>query len=228
MNQIKVLLMIPSLMALSACQLLGQGQKEEPVQKEIVIVKSPMERWDETRPELLAKLRTDARLRVQEIENSSIYIQIRSLSSLISKKNEISREMSSILNHILASIEGYDSIKIDIIGHTDNSGNTRRSIQISKQWAEAVSRYLHEHGAKQPINHDGFGSERPIAKNNTSEGRAVNRRVDIFLSLDETSAQPEKQTQEDMAPTGAEVTKTPTDTNKESEALPDSKVEKSL
>lgn len=228
MNRIKVFLIIPPLMALSACQLFGQEQKEEPVQKEIVIVKSPMERWDETRPELLAKLRTDARLRVQEMENASIYIQIRSLNALISKKNEISKEMSSILNHILASIEGYDSIKIDILGHTDNSGNTRRNLQISKQWAEAVSRYLHEHGAKQPINHDGFGSERPIAKNNTSEGRAVNRRVDIFISLDETNAQPEKQAQEDMPPTGAEITKTPTDTDKESEALPDSKVEKSL
>ena len=208
MNQIKFFLILSLLITLSACQIFGQKQNDKPVQQKIVVVKSPIEQWNEARPHLLAKLRTDARLRVQEMEDSSIYIQIRSLNSFVPRKNEISKEMHSILDHIIRSIEGFSLIKINVLGHTDNLGNAKRNMQTSKHRAEIVSRYLYENGVKQPIQHNGFGSERPIAKNNTAEGRAVNHRVEIIISLDEVNTQPIEQIQESTELTNLENSET--------------------
>jgi peptidoglycan-associated lipoprotein len=73
------------------------------------------------------------------------------------------------------------NVFIEVEGHTDNSGSKELNEQLGMERAEAVKRYLYE--AHQiplhKINVISFGEEKPIAPNNTRDGRAQNRRVVI-------------------------------------------------
>jgi OmpA-OmpF porin, OOP family len=70
--------------------------------------------------------------------------------------------------------------KVIIIGYTDNVGDPDFNVTLSKQRAEAVRDYLVALGADAgKFQVDGAGANNPVADNNTDEGRAKNRRVEV-------------------------------------------------
>ena len=72
--------------------------------------------------------------------------------------------------------------KIIIQGHTDNTGTEKTNLQLSQQRAQSVATYLIEKGcASSRISAEGFGSKQPIAPNDSEDGKAKNRRVEIKL-----------------------------------------------
>jgi outer membrane protein OmpA-like peptidoglycan-associated protein len=74
--------------------------------------------------------------------------------------------------------------KIFLEGHTDNTGSAEDNLVLSKRRAESVKKYLVSRGIRQHrITADGKGEASPIASNDTPEGRAENRRVEIVLSI---------------------------------------------
>ena len=86
--------------------------------------------------------------------------------------------IDEMVNQLKADPKG---IYIEVEGHTDAVGATLTNDQLGLQRAEAVKRYLYE--AHQvplhKINAISFGEEKPVAPNNTRQGRAQNRRVVI-------------------------------------------------
>lgn len=75
---------------------------------------------------------------------------------------------------------------ITIYGHTDNTGSKEVNDRISKQRADAVSAYLQSCGmAASRMKSEGLSYNCPIADNATKEGRAQNRRVEIFITANE-------------------------------------------
>ncbi len=69
-----------------------------------------------------------------------------------------------------------------IIGHTDSTGNAEYNMGLSKRRAQAVADYLVSTGiAAEKLRVTGRGKNDPIASNDTEEGRALNRRVDIIV-----------------------------------------------
>ncbi len=71
---------------------------------------------------------------------------------------------------------------IEVIGHTDDVGEEDYNQQLSEQRAEMVAKYLIETGVPAfKISTVGAGETMPIANNNTPEGRAENRRVEILV-----------------------------------------------
>lgn len=73
-------------------------------------------------------------------------------------------------------------IKIEIGGHTDNTGNEKHNKQLSKNRANAVYKYFISKGIlAERLSFKGFASEHPIAKNTTKEGRSQNRRTEIKI-----------------------------------------------
>lgn len=72
--------------------------------------------------------------------------------------------------------------KIHLAGHTDNIGNAEDNKQLSQARAESVKRQLIEYGVN-PANIQafGYGDTKPVAPNDTEEGRALNRRVEITI-----------------------------------------------
>lgn len=72
------------------------------------------------------------------------------------------------------------NIKIEISGHTDATGNAANNQTLSLNRAKAVYDYLISAGVdKAQLSFKGYGSSRPIAPNNTEEGKAKNRRTEI-------------------------------------------------
>jgi outer membrane protein OmpA-like peptidoglycan-associated protein len=70
--------------------------------------------------------------------------------------------------------------KVTITGHTDNVGGKEFNRKLSQRRAEAVRDYLVKLGAdSKKMQVSGKGETKPVASNNTKEGRAKNRRVEI-------------------------------------------------
>lgn len=74
-------------------------------------------------------------------------------------------------------------LKIEISGHTDNTGNEDTNIRLSAQRSKAVCDYLISKSIDPGrINHKGYGSVMPLVPNDTEEGRKQNRRVEFKFS----------------------------------------------
>jgi OOP family OmpA-OmpF porin len=89
----------------------------------------------------------------------------------------------AILDEMIRAMRKVGGRKIEIIGHTDNVGLRATNLGLSQARAEAVKAYLASNG----INGDllaasGQGSDRPIAGNDTAEGRARNRRIEFRIA----------------------------------------------
>ena len=78
---------------------------------------------------------------------------------------------------ILKKTEGR---KIEVQGHTDNTGARRVNMRLSKARAEAVEKFLEANGVSpSQLTAKGYGPDKPIASNKTKDGRAQNRRVEL-------------------------------------------------
>ncbi len=86
------------------------------------------------------------------------------------------------LKKILKFLQDNPTVRVEISGHTDNSGSAVYNKQLSQKRAQSVFNYLIENGinTKQLIPH-GYGSEQPIADNSTEEGKQRNRRIQFKI-----------------------------------------------
>jgi outer membrane protein OmpA-like peptidoglycan-associated protein len=92
--------------------------------------------------------------------------------------DEVKTEIDKIVNQVTADPK---NIYLEIEGHTDSVGPTRINERLGLERAEAVKRYLYEqHNIPlHKMNVISFGESKPVAPNQTREGRAQNRRVVI-------------------------------------------------
>ena len=86
------------------------------------------------------------------------------------------------LNSIVNYLVSHPHRSVRISGHTDNTGIEVQNLTLSKQRANVVAEYLTENGIRTDrVESAGQGSAKPIATNNTDEGRKKNRRVELFI-----------------------------------------------
>jgi OmpA-OmpF porin, OOP family len=79
--------------------------------------------------------------------------------------------------------EQYPQIKVEIAGHTDNTGKAESNKTLSEKRAEAVKTYLvKKKVAAERLSTVGFGQEQPIGENTNAAGKAKNRRVEFKIS----------------------------------------------
>jgi OOP family OmpA-OmpF porin len=75
----------------------------------------------------------------------------------------------------------YPDLKLEIQGHTDDQGKDDYNMNLSKNRAETVSSYLQLFGINNKrLVTKGFGESKPIAANDSEEGRSQNRRVELI------------------------------------------------
>ena len=80
-------------------------------------------------------------------------------------------------------LKKYKQTIVDVYCHTDSTGSDQHNFDLSQRRALAVANYLSAQGVdSRRFAVTGFGESRPVASNNTAEGRAQNRRVEIQLS----------------------------------------------
>jgi len=91
-------------------------------------------------------------------------------------------EMRTQLEQVAKVLNAYPSTVVGIFGHTDNVGSAAANQRLSEQRAEAVSGSLQSFAvAPARMQPRGFGFTQPVASNDTPEGRAQNRRVEIRI-----------------------------------------------
>lgn len=92
-------------------------------------------------------------------------------------------DLQADLRSIAANLVSYPNSRIQVLGHTDNTGTAAYNFDLSQRRAVAVRDILL--GAGVPANRlsaVGMGEDRPIATNTTAAGRAQNRRVEIIIT----------------------------------------------
>jgi outer membrane protein OmpA-like peptidoglycan-associated protein len=86
------------------------------------------------------------------------------------------------LNILLEYLQNNTDKTIQISGHTDNTGKETDNLLLSENRAKAVADFLISKGiAKNRITTNGYGSSKPIADNNTEDGKQRNRRVEFVV-----------------------------------------------
>ncbi len=96
------------------------------------------------------------------------------------KKWDIKEAFNSNLSNIVDVLQNNPDMHVRIEGHTDNIGSMKYNIDLSQKRAQAVKNYLVEKGINESrVSVMGFGYQKPIAPNDTEEGRSLNRRAEI-------------------------------------------------
>lgn len=96
-------------------------------------------------------------------------------------KAELTPAGRAILD-LLAAMPSLKNRRVELTGHTDNTGLRATNLALSQARAEAVKAYLAGHGVNgDMISASGQGQDRPLAGNDSADGRARNRRIEFKL-----------------------------------------------
>jgi OOP family OmpA-OmpF porin len=96
-------------------------------------------------------------------------------------KSNIRPDAAVILDEAVSALSG-SSAAVSVEGHTDWVGTDAYNQGLSERRANSVKRYLVEHGIDEArLSTVGYGESRPIASNETRDGRALNRRVELLV-----------------------------------------------
>lgn len=102
-------------------------------------------------------------------------------------KATIKKTSYNILNQVAKLFIDNPTYIIEVQGHSDNVGNYQYNVDLSEKRAQAVREYLIKQGVPaERLTAHGYGPDRPIADNNTKEGRTLNRRVEFNITFEET------------------------------------------
>jgi len=117
-------------------------------------------------------------------QGNQLVIRIRSLNFPVNR-SYLRGENYPVLGKVANVIKGFKNPTVVVEGHTDSDGSKEQNNKLSNERSKTVSNYFISSGAIDPgkISTVGFGSERPLATNETAEGKAQNRRVDVIIDL---------------------------------------------
>ncbi len=107
------------------------------------------------------------------------------LSGILFKSGSSELDGSSveILNQVVGVLSQFDDASVLIAGHTDSRGNANYNFNLSADRADTVKQYMISQGIPASrLTARGYGPTQPIASNDTAEGRALNRRIEIQLT----------------------------------------------
>jgi outer membrane protein OmpA-like peptidoglycan-associated protein len=111
-------------------------------------------------------------------------------NSLINLKNIFFETDSYVINpksyteldNLVSFLKQNTTVALQVEGHTDSVGTYKYNMDLSTKRAKAISDYLVNAGIQQNrITYKGYGFTKPIADNQTEEGRKLNRRTEILI-----------------------------------------------
>ena len=98
-------------------------------------------------------------------------------------KADVKKESFPELNRLVQLMKDVPKLKVEIGGHTDNTGSTDLNTKLSERRATSVMKYVTGKGiATSRLTSKGYGPSQPKASNDTSDGRAQNRRTELEIT----------------------------------------------
>jgi len=163
-------------------------QKIQQYEKTVVTELQEKKEWEE-KLQKIEKNFTKDEAQVLLSENQMIIrlygLTFRSGSAVITPEHFI------LLTKVMRALREFPNKKILIAGHTDSQGNDAYNLNLSENRAAAVRAYLEANMGLPPDQFEsiGYGESRPIASNDTMEGRELNRRIEIIIDLKSSAEQ---------------------------------------
>jgi outer membrane protein OmpA-like peptidoglycan-associated protein len=120
-------------------------------------------------------------IEVARTSDNQLKVNVPSDFSFDSGSAMIKPQMRPVLDQFAQGLS--PNQRVTIVGHTDNVGGDELNNRLSIERASSVREYLRMHGVDPSrIMVNGRGESQPVANNDTTQGRAENRRVEMFLS----------------------------------------------
>ena len=124
---------------------------------------------------------------VQKTQDNRLKVMIPGDISFDPGRADIKPNFRPVLDQFAQSLVQNPATVVQIVGHTDATGNDAANLQLSRDRANATRDYLASRGvAMNRMATDGRGEREPVATNETEAGRARNRRVEIFVQENPT------------------------------------------
>lgn len=122
-------------------------------------------------------------VRVEQTADNQLKLSVPSDISFATNSAQIISGLRPVLDTFANGLSQQPGLEIVIVGHADSSGNDAINEPLARNRANSVRDYLVSRGVSSArIQTEGRGSREPVASNATAEGRARNRRVEIFLA----------------------------------------------
>ena len=122
-------------------------------------------------------------VRVSQTSDNRLKLDIPTDISFDTNRYDIKPNMRPILDRFASTLNENPVTTVTIIGHTDSTGTDAINNPLSINRAASTRDYISARGVNASrISIDGRGSREPVADNNTVSGRAMNRRVEIFVA----------------------------------------------
>jgi outer membrane protein OmpA-like peptidoglycan-associated protein len=123
-----------------------------------------------------------SKVKVTEQPDGSVKLDIPGAVLFDTNSARINPSFQDTLNQIAGTLQEHPQANVTVVGHTDSTGSDSYNMKLSQDRAQSVTAYLATQGvASTRLTATGQGEAMPIADNATAEGRAQNRRVEMFV-----------------------------------------------
>lgn len=150
--------------------------------------------WSRRMEEQKRSMEQDSRgtgVQVSQTSGNELRLEIPSDISFAVNRADIQPNFEPILDRFARSLNDHPGTTIRIIGHTDSTGSDAINNPLSVNRAASTRDYLASRGVStRRMQIDGRGSYEPVADNSTERGRAMNRRVEIYIGEPSPQRQP--------------------------------------
>ena len=119
---------------------------------------------------------------VIEMPDGTLKVNIPSNVSFDTNKSVLKSELLPVLDSVARALTQHPELRAKAVGYTDATGSDAINMPLSQRRAGAVTQYLAGQGvAPGRLAAEGRGSANPVGDNSTAAGKALNRRVELFL-----------------------------------------------
>jgi outer membrane protein OmpA-like peptidoglycan-associated protein len=120
---------------------------------------------------------------VTRVSQSQILLNFPSDLTFDFNSDSVKGQFVPTLRNVGGILSEYDQTTVDVYGHADSVGSDEYNQDLSERRAMNVGSVLISGGViRQRLIADGFGEQRPVASNASDDGRARNRRVEVYIS----------------------------------------------
>lgn len=138
--------------------------------------------WKVVKDDVQASGASSLGIDVAEMPDGSLKVNIPSNVSFDTGRADLKPALLPVLDSVARSVQQHPELRVKAVGHTDSTGTAAVNQTLSQQRATSVTSYLSKQGvAPARMTMEGRGLSDPIADNGTNEGRAQNRRVEVYL-----------------------------------------------
>jgi outer membrane protein OmpA-like peptidoglycan-associated protein len=122
-------------------------------------------------------------VQVTQTTDNRLKINVPSDAGFATDSAQLNSRLHPALDQLATSLAQNPTEMVQIYGYTDSTGGDSVNYPLSQDRAQSVQSYLISHGVQaQRIAVQGLGSQNPVASNDTVDGRAQNRRVEIYVA----------------------------------------------